>query len=202
MNELIRAFVLLFAVIDPLGTLPVFLSVTKNFDTAKSRKVAVFAILLAAAILLFFIVVGQVLIEHMEISLAAFKVSGGLILLLFALTMVFRNSVHGGEVEESDYRHVAVFPMAIPSIASPSAILAVVLLTDNNLYTFGHQALITVIVFGILAITLGLLMAADRVQRAIGTTGITVITKIMGLLLCSLAMESILSGIKTYFTLG
>jgi len=199
MHELIRAFILLFAVIDPIGTLPVFLSVTKNFDAAKSRKVALFATLIAAAILLFFIVIGQVLIEHMEISLAAFKVSGGLILLLFALTMVFRSSVHGGETDESDHKNVAVFPMAIPSIASPGAILAVVLLTDNNLYTVGHQMLITLIVFIILAITLGLLMMAGRIQRAIGTTGITVITKIMGLLLCSLAMESILSGVKAYF---
>ena len=202
MNELIRAFILLFAVIDPIGTLPVFLAATKKYDNVKSKKVAVYAILIAAAILLFFIVIGQVLIEHMEISLSAFKVSGGLILLLFALTMVFSNSVHGGEVDDADFRHVAVFPMAIPSIASPGAILAVVLLTDNNVYTIGHQLLITLIVFIILAITLSLLLMAGRIQRAIGTTGITVITKIMGLLLCSLAMESILSGIKAYFAIS
>jgi len=200
MNEFVRAFILLFAVIDPIGTLPVFLSVTKKFDKATGRKVALFATLIAAAILLFFIIVGQILIEHMEISLSAFKVSGGLILLLFALTMIFSNSGHSTEGEHPDIKHVAVFPMAIPSIASPGAILAVVLLTDNNMYSIGHQVLITIIVFVILATTLLLLMIADRIQRAIGTTGIMVITKIMGLLLCSLAMENILSGIKAYFT--
>lgn len=199
MDEFVRAFILLFAVIDPIGTVPVFLSATKKFDKATSKKVALTAILVAACILLFFIVIGQVLIEHMEISLEAFKVSGGLILLLFALTMIFSESAHDVKDGNVDFRHVAVFPLAIPSIASPGAILAVVLLTDNSLYTIGHQVMITGIVFVILAITLLFLLAAGRIQRAIGATGITVITKIMGLLLCSLAMESILSGVKAYF---
>lgn len=200
MDEFVRAFILLFAVIDPIGTLPVFLSATKGFDKATSRKVAVSAIFIAACILLFFIVIGQVLIEHMEISIEAFKVSGGLILLLFALSMIFSESSHEVKEGSLDHKNVAVFPLAIPSIASPGAILAVVLLTDNSLYTFGHQLVVTIIVFVILAITLFFLLVAGRISRAIGATGITVITKIMGLLLCSLAMESILSGIKDYFT--
>ena len=200
-NELIRAFVLLFAVIDPIGAVPVFLAATNKFDAGVRRRTAVRATIIAAGILLFFIVVGQPLIEHMEISLPAFQASGGLVLLIFALTMIFGNGSHGsGGDDVADYQHVAVFPLAIPGIATPGAILSVVLLTDNNVYGFWHQAVTTGIVFLILAITLGLLLIAPRIQKAIGKPGITVITKIMGLLLCGIAMESILAGIKAYFT--
>jgi multiple antibiotic resistance protein len=113
--------------------------------------------------------------------------------------MIFKDSVHNVEEDSINFRHIAVFPLAIPSIASPGAILAVTLLTDNNLYSVWYQAKVTLVAFLILAITLGLLLAAGRIQRAIGTTGIMVITKIMGMLLCSLATESILSGIKAYY---
>jgi multiple antibiotic resistance protein len=201
MNEWIRAFILLFAVIDPIGTLPVFLGISGGYDKATQRKIAGLATLIAAGILLFFIVVGQVLIEHMNISLPAFQVSGGLVLLIFALSMVFGKG-HGDDTqkEAADYKHVAVFPMAIPALASPGAILAVVLLTDNNVYSIGQQIITTLITFTILLITYLLLLAAGRIQKAIGNTGITVITKIMGILLCSLAIESMLAGIKSYFS--
>ncbi|MBS1587758.1 MAG: MarC family protein [Bacteroidetes bacterium] len=201
MNELLRAFILLFAVIDPIGTIPVFLSATSHYDNNTRRKVAVNGTLIAAAILLFFIAAGQVLIEHMQISLAAFKVAGGLVLLLFALTMVFRNGDHGAGTTDNDYKHIAVFPIAVPAVASPGAILAVVLLTDNNIYSLGQQLVTTGIVLLVLIIVMVLLLSATRIQRAIGKTGITVITKIMGILLCSLATESVLAGIREYFSI-
>ena len=200
-SEFIRAFILLFAVIDPIGTVPIFLEVTKNFDAKAQKRIALRSVLTAAGILLFFIIAGQVLIEHMEVSLPAFQASGGIVLLIFALTMVFGKEGHGGGGSDmaKDYRHVSVFPMAIPAIASPGAILAVVLLTDNHLFTIRQQAVTTGIVLLVLIVVLVLLLAAGRIERTIGKTGITVITKIMGLLLCAIATESILAGIKAYF---
>ena len=200
-TELLRAFILLFAVIDPIGTIPIFLGVTRGLEGPARKAIALRAVSIAAGILLFFILAGQVLIEHMEISLPAFQASGGLVLLIFALNMVFGKEGHGPDAGSSDddHRHIAVFPMAIPAIASPGAILAVVLLTDNHVYSVGHQVVTTGIVLLVLGITLGLLLAADRIQRGIGKTGITVVTKIMGLLLCGIAAESILAGIKAYF---
>lgn len=201
-NELVRAFILLFAVIDPIGTVPIFLGVTAGIDKQARRKIAFRAVAIAAAILLFFIIVGQVLIEHMEISLPAFQAAGGLVLLIFALAMIFSKDGHGGSVpahSEEDMRHVAVFPLALPAIASPGAILAVVLLTDNHVYTVGQQAVTTGIVLLVLGIVLLLLLIADKIQKTVGKTGITVVTKIMGLLLCGIAVESILAGIKAYF---
>lgn len=202
MNELLRAFVFLFAVIDPIGTVPIFLHATRGYDDAARKKIALRAVIVATCILLFFILVGQYLIEAMEITLPAFQISGGIILFIFALTMVFGSGKHGAVDDEEDMHHVSVFPIALPAIASPGAITAVVLLTDNHIYTFGQQMITTGIVLVILAIVYVFLLIAGRIQKNIGKMGITVITKIMGLLLCAIAIESVLAGLKAYFKIG
>ncbi|HPG09330.1 MAG TPA: MarC family protein, partial [Saprospiraceae bacterium] len=191
----------LIAVLDPLGSVPVYLEATKDFDLKHKRKVAVTASITAFLVLLFFILVGQFILEGMEVSLVAFQISGGVILFLFALTMIFGE----GKPEQEkhmikDYMHVTIFPVAIPSIASPGAIMAVVLMTDNHLYTIKEQAITTLLVLLVIIGTMALLLGANIVQRRIGEYGITVISKIMGLILASYAVQSILSGLKVFFT--
>lgn len=190
----------LIAVIDPIGSVPVYLEATKHFDQKHKRKIAVRASLVAFAILLFFILLGQLILEGMEISLSAFQISGGLILFLFALTMIFGEGKPETEKHMiKDYKHVTIFPVAIPSIASPGAIMAVVLLTDNYLYSIEQQAITTFLVFLVVMLTMGLLLAANYIQKRVGEYGITVISKIMGLILASYAVQSILSGLKDFF---
>ncbi|HAP63301.1 MAG TPA: MarC family transcriptional regulator, partial [Cytophagales bacterium] len=150
---------LLFAVIDPLGTVPVYLEATKQFDAKHKRMIAIRASIIAFIILLFFIVVGQMILEGMSVSLDAFQISGGVILFLFALTMILGDGKP--EYEKShitDYKHVTIFPVAIPSIASPGAIMAVVLLTDNHLYNFQEQSFTTLLVLLVVLLTMGILM--------------------------------------------
>ncbi|EAS19751.1 MarC family protein [Nonlabens mediterrranea] len=200
MAEILTAIFFLFAVIDPIGTVPVYLEATKEFDKLHKRKVAVRASIVAFLILLFFIVIGQIILEGMEITLDAFQISGGVILFLFALTMIFGSGKPENEKSHiSDYKHVTIFPVAIPSIASPGAILAVVLLTDNHIYSIEHQAITTVLVLLVIGITCVTLLLANNIQKAIGTYGITVISKVMGLILAAYAVQSILSGIADYF---
>lgn len=192
----------MIAVIDPVGSIPVFLEATKQFRAAEKKKIAIRATVTAGLILVFFIVVGQIIMEAMSISLDAFQISGGVILFLFALTMIFGE----GKPEEekhmiTDYKHVTIFPIALPSIASPGAIMAVVLLTDNHVYSIREQVFTTLNMLAVLAITCFLLMGASRIQKRIGESVITVISKIMGLILASFAVQSILSGIKGYFNL-
>ena len=192
----------MIAVIDPIGSIPVFLEATKQFSSKEKKKIALRASIIATLILVFFIVVGQVIMEAMNISLDAFQISGGVILFLFALTMIFGE----GKPEEEkhmikDYKHVTIFPIALPSLASPGAIMAVVLLTDNHLYTIREQALTTLNVLLVMALTCILLLTASKIQERIGESAITVISKIMGLILASFAMQSILSGIKGSFNL-
>ena len=137
MNEIITTILFLFAVIDPLGSVPVYLEATKQLSKRDQKRVAFRAPLIAFVVLLIFIVVGQIVLDGMEVSLDAFQISGGVILFLFALTMIFGEGKPESEKHLiTDYKHVTIFPVAIPSIASPGAIMAVVLMTDNNLYSF------------------------------------------------------------------
>jgi multiple antibiotic resistance protein len=200
MVELLTAIFFIFAVIDPIGSIPVYMEATKEFDAYHKRIIAIRASVMAFLVLLFFIVIGQLILEGMSVSLEAFQISGGVILFLFALTMIFGDGKPEQEKNRiTDYKHVTIFPIAIPSIASPGAIMAVVLLTDNHLYSIQQQAVTTLLVLVVIALTCFILLMANRVQKRIGSYGITVISKIMGLILASYAVQSILSGISNYF---
>ncbi|TDQ32224.1 MarC family protein [Zeaxanthinibacter enoshimensis] len=200
LTEVLTKIFFLIAVIDPLGSVPVFLEATKQLDMKHKRKVAMRASGVAFLILLFFIVVGQVIMEGMEVTLDAFQISGGVILFLFALTMIFGEGKPESEKHLiHDYRHITIFPVAIPSIASPGAIMAVVLLTDNKLYSIEQQAITTGLVLLVIILTMFILLAASIVQKRVGEYGITVISKVMGLILAAYAVQSILSGLKDFF---
>ena len=130
MNDILSTIFFLIAVIDPLGSVPVYLEATKNFDLKHKRKIAIRASFVAFGVLLFFILIGQLILEGMHVSLDAFQISGGVILFLFALTMIFGDGKPESEKHKiTDYKHLTIFPVAIPSIASPGAIMAVVLMT-------------------------------------------------------------------------
>jgi len=200
MPDIITSIFFIFAVIDPIGSIPVYLEATKEFDLRHKKKIAIRASGIAFLILLFFIVIGQLILEGMSVSLNAFQISGGVILFLFALTMIFGD----GKPEEeksniTDYKHVTIFPIAIPSIASPGAIMAVVLMTDNHIYSIQEQLIVTALVLFVIGLTCLILLGANKLQERIGNYGITVISKIMGLILAAYAVQSILSGISSYF---
>lgn len=200
MSEIIASIFFLFAVIDPIGTVPVYLEATKDFDLVHKRKIAFRAAGVAFLILLFFILVGQLIFEGMDVSLDAFQISGGVILFLFALTMIFGDGKPANEKRRiTDYKHVTIFPVAIPSIASPGAIMAVVLMTDNHVYGIEQQAITTLLVLLVIGLTALTLLMANRVQRIVGDYGITVISKIMGMILAAYAVQNIISGIKDFF---
>jgi multiple antibiotic resistance protein len=202
MIELFKTFLFLIAVIDPLGSVPVFLEATKQFDNRHKKKIAIRASFIAFFILLFFILAGQLIMETMQVTLDAFQISGGVILFLFALTMIFGEGKPESEKHLiKDYKHVTIFPIAIPSIASPGAIMAVVLMTDNHIYNLTEQAISTAMVLIVIALTGLMLVGARHIQQRIGDYGITVVSKIMGLILASYAVQSILSGLKDFFNL-
>ena len=200
MNEILTTILFLIAVIDPLGSVPVYLEATKQFDLKHRKRIAVKGSAVAFVVLLIFIVLGQLVLEGMEVSLDAFQISGGVILFLFALTMIFGDGKPETEKHLiTDYKHVTIFPVAIPSIASPGAIMAVVLMTDNHVYTIEQQIVTTILVFIVILLTCLLLLAANKVKERVGEYGITVVSKIMGLILASYAVQSILSGLKGFF---
>ena len=199
-DQMLTSFVLLWAVIDPIGTVPVFLSVTRGLDRTKRRRIAFLAAAAAAGILLFFIVVGEVLLRAMGVPLVAFQIAGGLILFLFALTMIFGESKPDAEVRVAEDAHeTAIFPLATPSIASPGAMMAVVLLTENSRHSILEQAVTAVIMVAVVAAAYAMMLAAPFISRWIGDAGASVISRVMGLILASIAATQVLEGFSVYF---
>lgn len=198
-DEYIRHLVLIWAVIDPIGTIPIYLAVAPLGDSRQRRRLAVHAVGIAAVVLLFFIVAGELLLDAMQIPLYAFQIAGGIVLFLFALGMVFGESKPEEEMHLVERgMHSAVFPLAIPSIAGPGAMMAVVLLTDRHRFSTTDQMITTGLVALVLLAQLGILLVAGNLQRLIGAAGVAVISRVMGLLLASLAATKVLTGITDY----
>ncbi|EED27625.1 conserved hypothetical protein TIGR00427 [Vibrio sp. 16] len=194
--------------IDPVGSVPVYLSQTHHLTAKQRRLVALKAVGIATGVLLFFLVVGQLLLEAMQIPLPAFQAAGGLVLLLFALTMIFGESKPeqetklSEEISHSDLADLAVYPLAIPSIASPGAMMAIVMLTDNHRYSLIDQGLTAAVMIVVLLITLLLLLGATHIQKWIGNVGAAIISRVMGLILAAVAVNNLLMGIKDFYLGG
>lgn len=202
MDDLVATFIFFFAVIDPIGTVPVFIAVTSGYEEQVKKRIALRATLVAAAILVFFVIAGEIILTAIEIPLAAFQIAGGIVLFLFALTMIFGESKPEQEVKLAESGNdTAVFPLSVPSIASPGAMLAAVLLTENNRFNIWEQMQTTAIMFLVLLVALALMLVATRVHRYIGDSGASIISRVMGLILSSVAVASVLAGVKEYFAL-
>ena len=202
-EDILKDFIYLWAVIDPIGSIPVFMAVTAGCSQAVQRQIAYRAIITAGIVLILFAVGGQVVLELLEIPLPAFQIAGGLVLFLFALTMIFGESKPEAEIEESHkvetHQSKAVYPLAIPSIASPGAMMAIVLITDNHRFEVQQQILATLTMLSVLLITLMFFLLAGPIQKVIGASGASVLSRIGGLILASVAVDSVLTGIKDFF---
>lgn len=199
LQTIIREFVTLFVVIDPIGSIPVFLFAAAGVSPGLHRAFAIRAVLTAAAVLLVFLVGGQFLLEALGLRLGTFQISGGIVLFLFALSMIFGESKPDQEIEEAASEDLsgAVFPLAIPSIASPGAMLAVVILTDNHGTSIAQQAITAGLLLVVLLFTLLALLLAGGILRLIGTGGASVVSRVMGMILATVAVDSVLVGLET-----
>lgn len=198
-QDLFREFITLFVVIDPIGSVPVFLFATANVPPRLHRAFALRAVIIAGIVLIAFLAGGQYVLEALGLRLGTFQVAGGIVLFLFALTMIFGESKPVSEIEEAESEDLsgAVFPMAMPSIASPGAMLAVVILTDNHKIQVAEQVVIGGLLLGVLVFTFVMLLLAGRIQRLIGSTGASVVSRVMGIILATVAVDSVLAGLAT-----
>lgn len=202
MTDIIAIFITFFAVIDPIGTIPVFIAVTARHSKLSRSKIAMIASLVAAAVLLFFALLGEILLNAMGVSLFAFQLAGGVILFLFAITMIFGESKPDSELKiVASESETAIFPLAIPSIASPGAMLAAVLMTSNKVHGVFDQLLTITIMLSVVAVAFTFMMLAGYLHRIMGTSGASIISRVMGLILSAVAAENILNGIKGFFNL-
>lgn len=202
MIDIVATFFVFFAVIDPIGTIPVFIAATRGFETKAKRKIALLASFFAACVLVFFVVAGELILNAMQIPLSAFQIAGGIVLLLFALSMIFGESKPEEETRlVAQQNETAIFPLAVPSIASPGALLAAVLLTENAKVDIMQQLQVVIVMLAVILLTLFLMLIAGGIHKIIGNSGASVISRIMGLLLSAVAVSNTLSGISSYFNL-
>ena len=168
LNHFFYEFVTLFVILDPVATIPIYLSVTAGLDRRTALLVAFYALGVSVLILLFFIVIGQSLLSALHIPMASFQMAGSLVLLLFGLKMVLGKVTEEAMSLPHDATPLqrAVFPLAVPGIAGAGAILTVVLLTDNKVRTLAEQATTTTILVMCLAIFFAIYATAGAVPAA------------------------------------
>jgi multiple antibiotic resistance protein len=205
MTELfVSAFVTLLVIIDPPGCAPIFASLTRDCPPAQRRMMAVRSVLVAAGILLFFGLLGEDLLRKLGISLAAFRIAGGIMLFLIALEMVFerrtqRRETRAQEVSANpEHEDVSVFPMAIPMIAGPGSIASVMLLMARS---DGLAQSLTVLgaLAAVLLLTMLSLLAAGPLMRILGHKMEAMLTRLLGVILAALAAQFVIDGISVSF---
>lgn len=200
-QHFITDFITLLVTISPVAIVPLFLAVTANLSAAERRRVALRACLIATAILMFFLVLGQSILEAIGISLPAFRLAGGLILLIIALRMVYGDAVAPAN-PDSTQGDITVFPLATPILAGSGTITAVVVLTDNHQFTLQQKLSTAATMLLVMLITYLVLLAATPIQRVLGNTGTNVIGRVMGLILAALAMQTLVSAAKSILAPG
>lgn len=202
---LITSFVTLFVIIDPVGLTPMFVALTQGMSAERRRSIALRACLVALGILLVFAFAGEALLGFIGISMAAFKIAGGILLLLTALDMLFerRTKRREGQAEEDEGGgdDPSVFPLAIPLIAGPGAIATVILLTGSQAEWLGFAAVLG-IVAAIMLTTFGFFLLGAPMERMLGKTGINVVTRLLGMLLAALSVQFMLDGLAEFGLLG
>jgi multiple antibiotic resistance protein len=203
LSDLFSEFVMMWVLIDPIGTIPVFLGLTSRVVPARRNAIAVRAVIIAAIVLIFFIIAGRILLQALGIPLMSFQIAGGIVLFLFALTMIFgETKADEGRQDSASLERelgMAVYPLAIPSIAGPGAMLGAVLLTDSEGFSLFDSAISIATTVVVLAATLVLLLAAQPIHRMIGESGTSVLSRIMGLLLAAVAVNNVIEAVSTYF---
>ncbi|MBM2320972.1 MULTISPECIES: MarC family protein [Marivita] len=196
---LISAFVTLFVVIDPIGLTPVFIALTPGMTAQQRRAIAIRATIIAAALLFLFAFLGEQVLGFIGISMPAFRIAGGILLFLTALDMLFerRTKRREDQADVDDAPDPSVFPIAIPLIAGPGAIASIILLAGQAEGAVGMASVLGVMV-GVLMIVFLLFLSAPIIERALGKTGIVVVTRLLGMLLAALSVQFVLDGIRGF----
>ena len=207
-EELVTVFVTLFVIIDPIGLAPVFVSLTRGLDSSARNAIGLRAVLVAFGLLAVFGVAGKPLLAAIGIGLPAFRISGGLLLFLIAVEMLFEKRTERREKRVADSGpgpsggpgaedgpDPSVFPLATPLIAGPGALATMILLGGKEQGdVLGLTALLAVMAF-VLALTYAAFRAGTPIERLLGHNGVVVVTRLFGILLAALAVQFVLDGL-------
>jgi multiple antibiotic resistance protein len=192
------AFVTLFLVIDPIGLVPFFIGLTSDRSASERRLIALRAVGLSFVLLAIFTLVGDKILAMIGIGMPAFRIAGGMLLFLIAVDMLFerrteRRENQAGYLERPD---PTVFPLTTPLIVGPGAIAAVILLAGDGAEPWIALGITICALVTALVVALSLFLISGGIARLLGKVGITVMTRLMGMLLAALAIQFVVDGIK------
>ena len=197
----ISSLITFFVVIDPPGCAPIYAGLSASASSLQKRAMAIRAVGVSALILFVFALFGEALLKGLGISLASFRIAGGIMLFLIALEMVFEKRTERREdraakvANDPEVEDVSIFPMAMPMIAGPGSIASVMLLMSRN-NGIERQAIVLAAMVTILLLTLVALLAAGPIMRILGAKIEAVITRLLGVLLAALAVQFVLDGLS------
>lgn len=210
----ISAFVTLFVVVDPPGCVPIFSSLTNGASMAHRRAMALRSTAIAAVVLVLFALVGEPFLAALGISMAAFRIAGGVMMFLIAIDMVFEKrterrenraegvkSAAAAAAKPMESEDISVFPMAIPMVAGPGSIAAVMLLTSKS-NGVAETAVVLAALAAVLLLTMLSLLVAGPMMKLMGPKFEGALTRLLGVILAALAAQFILDGITESFGLG
>jgi len=200
-DSLFNAFVTLLVTIDPPGLAPLFLAVTRGMNREQRSQVSIRASVIGFAVLALFAVAGAAILSAFGITLPAFRIAGGMLLFFIAFEMVLKRRQDRKEkisdvaITRDHIHNIAAFPLAIPLIAGPGAISATVLLS-GTFAGWGAQLALVGIIFVCLVLTWLVFVLAERIDRFLGHTGRSILTRLLGVILAALAVQFVADGIK------
>ena len=200
-DTVFNAFVTILVTIDPPGLAPLFLAVTRGMNRDQRLQVSVRASVIAFVVLAIFAIAGKAILTVFGITLPAFRVAGGFLLFFIAFEMVFekrqdrKEKISDVAITRDHIHNIAAFPLAIPLIAGPGAISATVLLS-GSFQGWAGQAALVLIILACLAATYLVFVLAERIDRFLGQTGRSILTRLLGVILAALAVQFVADGIK------
>ncbi len=205
LEDLLKSFIILFVVIEPITLVPIFGALTRGADKSYRRRMALKATGISAGIFVFFTLVGQWLLAKLGISVDAFKIGGGVLLFMAAIDMVFARqsglrSTTVREQDEARYREdISVFPLAFPLIAGPGALATLLLLRADVGDDLLQVGLLLAMALSVLLIGLVMMLLATPIMRVMGHTGANVVSRLLGVILVALSVQFVIDGIQAQF---
>ena len=196
----IRAFVLYFVVIDPIGNTPLFMSITQNQSGKDKIRTAFEGIVIATVVLISFSIMGQFILSYLNISLESFRIAGGIILFLIALEMLFNKRQERKErILDLNKDKISIFPLAIPILAGPAAITSVIVIATKYQSDFKLHLISILGLIGVRIITLSLFILLAKSDKFINRNITNIISRVIAIILAALSIQYIVDGLLILF---
>jgi multiple antibiotic resistance protein len=201
----LAAFVTLLVVVDPPGVVPIFVALTQGEEPRRRLAILIRAVLIASGVALFFLIAGRAVLSYLGVTVHAFSISGGILLFVAAMPMLFgqRGGLQAPEPTEqgSVGEDISVFPLAMPLLSGPGTIATILLLTSQAGGDVRKLAAIGIAIAGVFLVSFVSLYLGARLIRLLGEGGVHIATRVMGIVLAALAVQYVLNGITGYYTL-